>query len=94
MSSMQHPGLPVFLKNTPSMICDQVLWLVKNSNLNFQLKETPYSLNLSIKKVLLHSGTKIQTASKTLLHQSQMLQYFLSKLHNSLSSIKVHRVNC
>ena len=54
MSSMhhpdQHPGLPIFLKNTPSMICDQVLWLVKNSNLNFQLKETPYSLNLSIKK--------------------------------------------
>ena len=42
--------LPVFLENTPGVICDQILFLVKNSNLDFQLKETPFSLNLSVKK--------------------------------------------
>jgi hypothetical protein len=47
----QHkPGLPIFLENSPSMACEQVLWLIKNSNLNFQLKETPFSLGVNIKK--------------------------------------------
>lgn len=45
-----QPGAPLFLTNTPSMICDQVLWLVRHSGLNFELRGTPYSLNLKIKK--------------------------------------------
>ena len=40
----------VFLKQSPSIICDQLLYLVKNSNLNFELHETPFSLNLNLKK--------------------------------------------
>ena len=41
---------PAFLNNSPSQICDQLLYLVKNSNLNFELQETPFSLNLQLKK--------------------------------------------
>jgi hypothetical protein len=43
-------GIPTFLNNSPNMICDQIVWLVKHSNLNFQLKETPFSLSLNLKK--------------------------------------------
>ena len=46
----EKPGLPMFLENSPSVICDQVLWLIKNSGLNFQVKETPFSLDVKIKK--------------------------------------------
>ena len=41
---------PLFLKNSPSLICDQILYLVKNSNINFDLHETPFSLKLNLKK--------------------------------------------
>ena len=40
---------PLFLKNSPSLIIDQILYLVKNSNLNFDINETPYSLKLNLK---------------------------------------------
>ena len=30
-----QPGLPFFVNNTPSGISEQILWLVKNSGLNF-----------------------------------------------------------
>ena len=40
----------MFLENSPQVICDQILWLVKNASLDFEVKETPYSLNLSVKK--------------------------------------------
>ena len=43
-------GLPFFLENNPAVICDQVLWLIKNSGLNFQVKETPFSLDINLKK--------------------------------------------
>ena len=41
---------PVFLENSPSMVCDQILFMVKNSDLNFQLHETPFNLSLNLKK--------------------------------------------
>lgn len=47
-------GMPIFLENSPQTICDQILWLVKNANLDFQLKETPFSINLSLKKRFAH----------------------------------------
>ena len=50
---MQHDtgsGLPGFLSNSPKILCEQIIWLVKNSNLNFSLSETPFSLKLDIKK--------------------------------------------
>ena len=46
----EQPGVPTFLENTPNVICDQVLWLIKNSGLNFQIKETPFSLEIHLKK--------------------------------------------
>ena len=45
----EKPWLPIFLENSPSVISDQVLWLIKNSGLNFQVKETPFSLDVNIK---------------------------------------------
>ena len=50
MMKNEQSGLPTFLENTPSVICDQVLWLIKNSGLNFQVKETPFSLDINLKK--------------------------------------------
>ena len=43
-------GPPLFLENNPPAICDQIVWLVKHSNLNFQMKETPFSLTINLKK--------------------------------------------
>ena len=48
LSTMNHQ--PTFLSSSPSTICDQILYLVKNSNLNFDLHETPFSLSLNLKK--------------------------------------------
>ena len=45
---------PVFLQNSPSVICDQILYLVKNLNLNFEVHETPFSLNINLKKRFAH----------------------------------------
>ena len=46
----KSPGLPIFLENAPNIICEQVLWLIKNSGLNFQVRETPFSLDINLKK--------------------------------------------
>ena len=54
---------PVFVKNSPGIICDQLLYLVKNSNLNFELHETPFSLNLNLKKSFTHQWNKTHHAS-------------------------------
>ena len=48
------PGLPLFLNNSPQLTCEQILWLVINSNLNFQVKETPFGLSLDLKKRFVH----------------------------------------
>ena len=47
---MNLKGHPQYLENTPSVICDQVMWLVKNSGLNFSFHETPFSLDIKLKK--------------------------------------------
>ena len=47
---MAKTGLPIFVNNSPSDRSDQIFWLVKNSQLNFCAQETPYSLNIQIKK--------------------------------------------
>ena len=49
-----QPGLPVFVNNTPSGISEQILWLVKNSGLNFSVQETAFSLNIQLKKTFLN----------------------------------------
>ena len=32
------------------MICEQILWLIKHYGLNFQVRETPFSLDINLKK--------------------------------------------
>ena len=49
-----QPGLPVFVSNSPSGISEQILWLVKNSGLNFSVQETAFSLNIQLKKTFLN----------------------------------------
>ena len=60
-------GLPMFQihHNSPSAICEQILLLVKNSNLNFELKETPFSFNLNLKKTLAQHREKENIYKKT-----------------------------
>ena len=57
---MQQSGLPMFYKNDPSTISDQIVWMVKNSQLNFQVQETAYSLNIQIKKRFLKDWNEVQ----------------------------------
>ena len=40
----------MFINNSPLDRCDQILWLIKRSNLNFTAQETPFTLNVTIKK--------------------------------------------
>ena len=51
---MVQPGFPIFSDNSPTAICDQILWLVKHSNLNFNAQETPFSLNICLKKCFIN----------------------------------------
>ena len=69
---MQQPrtGLPIFLENTPKVVCEQILFLIKNSDLNFQLKETPFSLDISLKKRFVNHWNQ---SSQN--HQSQNFVY-------------------
>ena len=47
---MTATGLPIFLSNCPSERSDQILWLIKKSELNFCVQETTFSLNIQLKK--------------------------------------------
>ena len=54
MKNEKPENPPIYLKHTPGVICEQVLWLIKNSGLSFQVKETPFSLDISLKKKFVH----------------------------------------
>ena len=47
---MAKTGLPMFFNNSPSDRCDQIFWLIKNSDLNYWSQETPFGLNIQLKK--------------------------------------------
>ena len=47
---MAKTGLPMFFNNSPDDRCDQLFGVIKKSQLNFCAQETPFSLNLQIKK--------------------------------------------
>ena len=73
---------PHFLKNSPSTICDQIMYLVKNSNLNFELHETPFSLNLNLKKSLAQHWKKADNPDQnTLFSQSNLPQQVNDPVH-------------
>ena len=67
---------PLFLKNSPSLICEQILYLVKNSNLNFEVNETPYSLNLNLKKSFTNHWNKPKSRNN-LSNQTQFPQHVI-----------------
>ena len=72
---MQQSGLPMFYKNDPSTISDQIVWMVKNSQLNFQVQETAYSLNIQIKKRFLNNWNEVQNTNnleQSLFHEHQI----------------------
>ena len=75
----ERPGLQIFLDNTPSAICEQVLWLIKNSGLNFQVKETPFSLDINIKKRFANLWN--QSNGNPVSHQS--VSRLFSQLHET-----------
>ena len=61
---MNQSFQPSFLSNSPGTICDQILYLVKNSNLNFELHETPFSFNLNLKKSFVHHWKKTDNSAQ------------------------------
>ena len=56
---------PVFVNNNPSGISEQIVWLVKNSGLNFSIQETAFSLNIQLKKTFLNQWTKTENVSNS-----------------------------
>ena len=67
---MQHK--PQFLENSPKTICDQIIWLIKNSGLNFQLKETPFGLEISLKKRFVHHWNQNNQVKEHFSQQTQV----------------------
>ena len=68
---------PLFMNNSPSTICDQILYLVKNSSLNFELHETPFSLNLKLKKSFAQYWNKAGQSA----HQNHIPQHVTDTVH-------------
>ena len=52
MKMVEHPEI------TAHQVCENLLLQVKNSQLNFHLSETPYSINLSLRKRFLKESTR------------------------------------
>ena len=99
---MDHDQRPIFLNNSPSIICEQILWLVKNSGLNFSVQETPFSLNLSIKKRFvtkwqnnLNVGdTNVNVVSLELLKDIESKNLYISELEKSLKALSEELASC
>ena len=91
---MPHNQQPIFLNNSPAIICEQILWLVKNSGLNFNIQETPFGLNLSIKKRFVNkwqeklnvSDTNVNVVSLELLKDLENKNIYITELENSLKA--------
>ena len=62
---MSKTGLPKFINNSPLERCDQILWLIKHSNLNFRAEETPFSLNVTIRKKFINRWAAYEEGVET-----------------------------
>ena len=66
-------------KLNPSDACDVLLSYVKRSNLNFQISESPFSVNIEIKKSFIRNKNGVERSasfddiSDTLKHENQLL---------------------
>ena len=55
----------MFLNNSPSDRCDQILWLIKKSDLNFFAQETTFGLNIQLETKFLKKWESNQNSSYT-----------------------------
>ena len=69
---------PVFLQNSPSLICDQILYLMINLTINFDLHETPVSLKLTIKKSFVNHWNKSNHSAQ----QTHVQQHVIDPGHH------------
>ena len=90
---MSKAGLPIFLNNSPLDRCDQILWLIKHSNLNFCAEETPFSLNVTIRKKFLNRwsssnvhGVEASDHANSVQDDAQLMKIWRSVL-NSLTNL-------
>ena len=60
---MSNPSIPMFLNNSSSDRCDKILWLIKQSELNFFAQETPFGLNIQLKKKFVMKWESNQNSS-------------------------------
>ena len=96
---MQQPS---FLSNSPAIICEQILWLVKNSGLNFNVQETPFSLNLSLKKRFATKwqnnpnvgDTNVKVVSLELLKDLESKSNYIAELETSLKTLSEELAKC
>ena len=51
-STMHHDQQPVFLNNSPAIICEQILCLVKKLGLEFQCSGNPVWFQLKLEEAL------------------------------------------
>ena len=88
---MQQSGLPMFFQSDPNTISEQIVWLVKNSKLNFQLQETPYSLTIEIKKRFLNKWSEGKAQEPTSVENPQLNEQ-ISFLKNKNEALE-HKLN-
>ena len=87
---MEQPGLPIFINNSPAGICEQMLWLVKNSNLNFSVEETAFSLKIHLKKTFLDRWPKNQkTISQEFVERMEVKSKQIYDLENNIKGLSV-----
>ena len=101
-STMHHDQQPVFLNNSPAIICEQILWLVKNSGLNFSVQETPFGFNLSLKKRFVNKwqnnlngdDTNVNVVFLELLKDLESKNIYISELENSINALNEKLAKC
>ena len=63
---MTATGILIFLNNSPSDRCDQIVWMIKNSDLNYCVQETSFSLNIQLKKKFVVKWETNQSTTQSL----------------------------
>ena len=78
----------MFNSTSPQSACDPILHLVRRSHLNFEIKETPFSLFLSIRKSF-NKSFRMQPSSQSFSVQPENPLNLLLEQTNELDLIKI-----
>ena len=83
-----QPGLPTYVNNSPSGICEQILWLIKNSDLNYSVQETAFSLNICLKKTFLNKwpGNNVPQ-TKDISHELEVSDKHILNLEKTVDTL-------